>query len=112
MALLGVPHASVCGPAAALLLTLTADSAGLEALATEAFFHAAAQALKASPASDGEDTLKACVCVLLQKLSTKAVARPLYATGGLRGTLLSITHSSGSDFVLANAKSILTNTAE
>ena len=61
---------------------------------------------------DGDETLTACVCVLLQRLSTKAEARALFGASGLRSTLLRLTHSNGSDFLLANAKSILSNIAQ
>ncbi|KAL1516058.1 hypothetical protein AB1Y20_002670 [Prymnesium parvum] len=110
--LVNVPHTSVCNPAAALLLTLAAVDAHIDALADEAFFLAAARALKGCLASEANDTLASCLCVLLQKLSLRPAARSLYEIDDLRGTLLRLTHSGASDFVLANAKSTLSNIAQ
>ena len=113
--LLDIRHASVSGPAAALLLTLVAEgqstAAASDALANENFFLVASRALKAGLSSEGDDSLAACLCVILQRLSTRTASRPLYETGDLRGTLLALVHSGKSDFVLANAKSILSNTS-
>ena len=63
-------------------------------------------------ASDGDATLTACLCVILQKLSLRECAKPLYQKGDLRGMMISISHSGSSDFILANAKSIVANTAD
>ena len=95
----------------------------IERLALPAFMRAAATALRSSSATTGEESLAACVSVLLQRLSIRRANRHLFEIGDLRRTLHSLAHTpssilehhgatsaSNTSFLLANWRSILQNT--
>ena len=107
------PHRTVSMPAAALLLSLCVDApssdAALDAIASEPFFRVAAAALKLPAAAEGDDCLAARLCVLLQRVSQRPGTHTLFGIGDLRGTLHELQHTTPSEFVQANVRSILQN---
>lgn len=124
--LVGSALLTLARPAAAALLGLCATAPDvasapglacpLELLATPAFFRAAAAALHSASAAEGDESLAACVSVLLQRLSTRRANRALFETAGLRRALHGLVHTLGSevecgnDFVRVNLRSCLLHT--
>lgn len=123
--LIGSTRSSLARPAAAALLGLCAAPPALSApgnttaplyrLATPAFFRAAIAALTSAGAAEGEDSLAACVSILLQRLSSRPAYRALFETSGLRRAVQVLLHElatadSSTDFVRFNLRSMLHNT--
>ena len=123
--LIGSTRSSLARPAAAALLGLCAAPPNLSApgnttaplyrLATPAFFRAAIAALTSAGAAEGEDSLAACVSILLQRLSSRPAYRSLFETSGLRRAVQVLLHElatadSSTDFVRFNLRSMLHNT--
>ena len=126
--LIGSARSSLARPAAAALLGICAappapsalsapgnTTAPMNRLATPAFFRAAIVALSSASAAEGEDSLAACVSILLQRLSSRPAHRTLFETSGIRRTVQVLLHElatadTRTDFVRYNLRSMLHNT--
>ncbi|EOD35613.1 hypothetical protein EMIHUDRAFT_227375 [Emiliania huxleyi CCMP1516] len=113
----GCGHPPLAMASSASLLALLAAprpvaEAAVEALCTPRFFRVAARVISRDGASrDGDESLAARLCVLLQRLSLRPAARAFFHAPELRGALVGLQHIGPSaPFLTANVRSVLKNT--